>query len=204
MVYGVFLCHIQKYLANQNSIFTVYIIFVINTGMRLDEIATKKFYHGSPQPLAEGKVYRVRQWKASDQGGVDKQVEDVLEKYRPKNAIPRYKAFYMTASKYKNMDEFGGVTDYVYQVEPVGRVEKHDLQWVNDLDVVLRREFLDDDTTSYSWHMPPIYASEKEETEEMLARNYWSGELYPFKPWRLIEYLTPSFRVIKLVYKEKT
>lgn len=174
--------------------------------MKLFELAPPKtLYHGSPQQLKIGKVYRVRHWKSTDQGGMDQKVETILEKHRPKNAIPRNKAFYMV-DKFttKAMDMFGGRTDYVYTVTPVGRIERHDLQWANDLDSVVGRpgKFNDKDRLSYSFHMPPILKSEVPATIKKLAENYWSGDKYPYKDWSLWEYLSPSFKVLKLVHKD--
>lgn len=64
--------------------------------MRLLEVTLPTtLYHGSPQELKIGKIYRVRHWKSEGQGGVRQNVESILEKYRPRNAISRNKAFYM-------------------------------------------------------------------------------------------------------------
>ncbi len=175
--------------------------------MRLFEVTTQKvLYHGSPQPLKIGKAYRVRQWTKADQGGASKEVEAFLEKHRPNNAIPRNKAFYMTDSKKLDiLDLVGASTDYVYQVSPIGRLERHDLQWLNDIDAVMNREFNDEVNdgmpNSYSWHMPPIYNSEKADTMVMLVQNYWGGKKYPYNDWAHWEYLSPSFKVLKLVYE---
>lgn len=176
--------------------------------MRLFETAKPKIlYHGSPQPLKIGKAYRVRHWARPDQGGASKEIEAFLEKHRPKNAIPRNKAFYMTDSKkIDHLDVIGAATDYVYQVTPIGRMDRHDVQWINDIDAVMTREFPEENDSqfpsSYSWHMTPIYNSEKAKTLVMLAQNYWAGKQYPYKDWTLWEYLSPSFKVLKLVYKE--
>lgn len=179
--------------------------------MRLFEITIPKMlYHGSPQPLKIGKAYRVRHWGSADQGGVRENVESIVEKNRPSNSIARNKAFYMVEenSQYmavEKIEQSGGSTDYVYAVQPIGRVEKHDLQWLNDIDAVMTGEFPEKNDSefpsSYSWHMTPIYNSEKAKTLVMLAQNYWAGKQYPYKSWTLWEYLSPSFKVLKLVYE---
>lgn len=173
--------------------------------MKLFEITSPKtLYHGSPLPLKIGKVYRVRHWRSTDQGGISNEVEITLEKCRPKNAISRNKAFYMI-DKFTTdaIDLTGGRTDYVYAVSPVGRVDRHDLQWVNDLDSVLRPDkFNNKDRLSYSFHMPPIFKSEVPATIEDLTEKYWSGVKYPYKDWAHWEYLSPSFKVLKLVHKD--
>lgn len=175
--------------------------------MRLLELTTPKmFYHGSSQPLKVGKVYRVRHWKSTDQGGVSANIESILEKHRPKNAIARNKAFYMV-DKFTTdaMDLSGGNTSYVYVVQPVGRVERHDIQWLNDIDSIMKKGddwFNDEEYTSYSWHMEPIIKFEIPSTIKKLAQNYWTGKQYPYKDWTLWEYLSPSFKVLKLVHEE--
>lgn len=106
----------------------------------------------------------------------------------------------------EKIEQSGGSTDYVYTVQPIGRVEKHDLQWLNDIDSIVTKEDgwfgRKDIPTSYSWHMPPIREFERSDTIEKLAQNYWAGKQYPYKAWTLWEYLSPSFKIIKLVYRE--
>ena len=173
--------------------------------MRLLEITSQKtLYHGSPQKLKVGKAYRVRHWKTLDQGGATTAVEAVIEKYRPTKSIARNKTFYMIDSFGESaLDLVGASTKYIYAVEPIGRLERHDLQWLNDIDSIMMKDdsFFDgrDLPTSYSWQMPPIYKSEIPETIEMLAKNYWSGAEYPYKDWSHWEYLSPSFKIIKLI-----
>lgn len=175
--------------------------------MRLLELTTPKtLYHGSPQPLKIGKSYRVRHWKSTDQGGVSEKIESILEKHRPTNAIPRNKAFYMVDNfTVDTMDVSGGSIDYVYSVQPIGRVERHDIQWINDIDNIVNKGenwFDEEQCSSYSWHMPPICKSERGKTINMLAQNYWAGKQYSYKDWTLWEYLSPSFKVLKLVHEE--
>lgn len=175
--------------------------------MRLFELTSpnNKFYHGSAVPLKLDVVYRARQWKSADQGGVDREVEEYLEQRRPKNMLPRHKVLYMVRAPIDNITKSGGHDDYIYEVQPVARVEKHDLQWLNDLDSVMEKEksgrFNEKDRQSYSFQLPPILLSEVENTKEMLANKYWSSEVYPYKPWSLMEYLTPSFQVTERVWK---
>ena len=176
--------------------------------MRLLELTIPKIlYHGSPSPLKIGKAYRVRHWSTTNQGGTTKDVEAILEKYRPTKSIARNKAFYMIDTFAINTLELTGAsTKYVYAVEPIGRVERHDLQWLNDIDSIMIKgtDFFghEDIPISYSWHMTPIHDFEVPETIEMLAKNYWSGEKYPYKDWSHWEYLSPSFRILKLIHKE--
>lgn len=177
--------------------------------MRLLEITIPKIlYHGSPQPLKIGKAYRARHWKSADQGGVSAKIESILEKHRPANAIARNKTFYMVDNfTVDAMDLSGGNTSYVYAIQPVGRVERHDVQWINDIDSIMKKDdafFADRKLpTSYSWHMQPIYKSEIPKTINMLAKNYWDGTQYPYKDWTLWEYLSPSFKVLKLIHEER-
>lgn len=174
--------------------------------MRLFEITqSATLYHGSPQELKVGKAYRVRHWKTPDQGGVSANIEAILEKHRPSKSIPRNKAFYMV-DKFTTdaMTISGGHTNYVYSVQPVGRLERHDIQWLNDIDSIMKDDGLNnEDRRSYSWQMPPIYKREKGETIKMLAQNYWASKQYPYKDWTLWEYLSPSFKVLKLVHEDQ-
>lgn len=176
--------------------------------MRLLELTIPKMlYHGSPEPLKMDKAYRVRHRTESDQPMTTKKVEEILEKYRPIKSIARNKTFYMIDSfNIDALELVGASTKFVYAVEPIGRTEKHDLQWLNDIDsiVIKGADFFGDGDLphSYSWHMTPIYNYEMSETIEMLAKNYWAGKQYPYKGWSHWEYLSPSFRILKLIHRD--
>lgn len=157
--------------------------------MKLSE-AYQQLYHGSHQPLKVGKVYRARLWQDKE-SGMGRDTEKILEFYRPRNAPSRQRAFFL-ADDSSVISVAGGSDEYVYQVQPVGRVMRTDQGWLGELSHLITEE-------RYSKvgkkRIRPKKAYEK------LAEQYWAGDRFPTSEWSLWEYLTPSFRVVKLDYE---
>jgi len=70
------------------------------------------------------------------------------------------------------VDAAGGYDDHVYEVEPVGVVERSDLAWYSEMD-----------------------AQDTDEGKAECARKYWAGE--PFPSYSLFEWRARSAKVIR-------
>lgn len=98
------------------------------------------YYHGSKTPLEIGTILRPKadgyvQQQYAD-GSEDNWVELELEKARPKDKLSRLESVFMLDLDPGREDDdgflfdsAGGYGDYVYEVEPLGRVEQSDLRW---------------------------------------------------------------------------
>jgi hypothetical protein len=144
------------------------------------------FYHGSTKKLPEGTILvpnAARYTKGHP-------VEVILEKYRPANMLPRAQSIYM-AKETKDIGKLGGYQDYIYVVEPQGKVESSDQGWYTEIDLRIRHN---DDPN-------PLVLEEA-------AKNYWAGvpyktsrltRTYQLPPIPVIEYRTPAAKIIKLL-----
>ena len=79
-----------------------------------------------------------------------------------------------------DVDVAGGATDYVYAVEPVGEVQKHDLNWGSEISMLI-----DDGHT--------LNDSEVKEA----AENYWNG--VPHHNEQVWEYLAPRAKIVSVL-----
>jgi hypothetical protein len=116
-------------------------------------------------------------------------VETILEKYRPIYSIPRYNSVYMVddpARVIEAMPARGG-NPVIYQVEPIGLVERNDLGW-------------------YDYELRPLWDEcrrtgndEYEMKAKELAFLYWAGDEYYNLEDSLFEYRAVSARIIKRI-----
>lgn len=207
-MYIAYVSHIQYYLpetgeTNQRILYSLY-EKLINSGMRLLELASPPvLYHGSSADLAAGKVYRARErdlktWDTN----TSPEVEAFMEKTRPKNAIPRNRALYMVGKK-AHIQRAGGSDEHIYVVQPVNRVERHDVEWLDDLANLfnnLQSKPIPGMTyRTYNAWMPPVKVGKEKEAMLECAKNYWEGMQHPHKKWSVWEYMTPSFRIVEQV-----
>lgn len=119
-----------------------------------------KFFHGSRNPLKTG-VVLLPQNNLFDNEEI--LVEYVLEKFRPKESLPRHESVYMVDKPDADLiDKVGGYSAYIYEVEPAGKVEKNDVSWWNKI----YQHSLGEDYISHSY-ISPILST--------MARNYWAG-----------------------------
>jgi hypothetical protein len=80
------------------------------------------------------------------------------------------------------------MTHHVFQVEPIGDVQVHDVSWIREL-----QRSLDKNNLTF----PPIeWMDWNENTLRYLCRHYWYGEASHQPVW---EYLVPEARVVKAV-----
>jgi hypothetical protein len=157
--------------------------------MKIFKIANKiKFYHGSYDQLPNNTVL------SPDKGNFVKNISQntmdshfKLEQFKPPQFLSRNNCVYMT-NNIDDLDSVGAPTDHIYLVKPLGKVEKHDLNWMTEIDII----FSDSSQNN---------TQEDNETIEKIktaALNYWNGvPHYNESAW---EYLTPSAIIIKEVY----
>jgi RNA:NAD 2'-phosphotransferase (TPT1/KptA family)/8-oxo-dGTP pyrophosphatase MutT (NUDIX family)/ribosomal protein L32 len=140
--------------------------------------ATIKLYHGSRVKFKPGDILTPQPSGYVNAPDVAI-IEGVMEKSRPEGALPRKDSVYMVARP-DDVDRAGGYDDYIYEVQPVGKVERGDLGWYGDVSV-------------YGEHQP--------DDPEVIqaAKNYWAGE--PHDKFRLWEYRAPKVKIVRLVRK---
>ena len=75
-----------------------------------------------------------------------------------------------------DVDLAGGATDYIYVVKPIGKVQKHDLNWSTEISMLM-----DDAESNF-------------EKINQAAANYWNGT--PHYNEQVWEYLAPRVKII--------
>lgn len=133
---------------------------------------TPPLYHGSSEELEIG-TFLTKQEDGYVQTVGDPN-ENILEDMRPTDKISRFDAVFMV-DDIELIDAVGGNIDYVYSVEPEGRVEKSDLAWMTEMDMV-------DDM----------------DTKREYAMNYWNGIPFHDEEMSAFEYRTTKAEVISL------
>jgi hypothetical protein len=145
--------------------------------MRLFEIKQSNFYHGSNNYLEVGTILTPRGDKYHDDyKGSDFYV--ALEYYRPKNKLAHKNAVFMVADE-DDIDLVGGGTEYMFTVQPIGKISKHDLNWSSEISSL----------------MADGYDIKSEEVKKA-ATNYWNG--IPHHDDNVWEYLVPKAKIIKV------
>ena len=143
-----------------------------------------KLYHGTRKNLPLGTVLRAQpdgytSWEEN------RQIETLLEKARPQKSLSRLKSVYAVAD-IEEIDPAGGYLNYVYEIAPIGRVEKNDMAWYSELFTYLSG--LESD---------PSYREGQEINR--LAQGYWSGQQVPDSRGSLFEYRCLTARIKALV-----
>jgi len=132
------------------------------------------YYHGSSERLRVGTVLRARgddyeaDWK-------DTGFYSILEKYRPPEMLSHKDAVFMCDNP-DDIDNAGGATDWLLTVKPLGKVERHDLNWSSEISGLVSDD-------------PDNIEAIKE-----AAENYWNG--VPHHSENVWEYLTPAAKVV--------
>jgi len=140
--------------------------------MRLQEL-NKTYYHGSMQKLPVGTILTPRDDYEDNWGRVP--FYNALELYRPKGQLPHRSAVFMTSDE-EDIDLAGGGTDWIFQVTPLGPVQKHDLNWSSEISALY--------DNGYSIESPEVIEA---------AGNYWNG--VPHHNENVWEFLTPKARI---------
>lgn len=143
--------------------------------MLMIETHQRQYFHGSANELPVGTILHPRgddyeaEWKGAS-------FYDALERYRPEHMLAHKDAVFMVDNE-DDIDLAGGATDWMFRVEPMGVIERHDLNWSSEVSVLVSEN-----------------ASEEEIAEA--AHNYWQGVPHPNESvW---EYLTPAAKIISV------
>ena len=135
---------------------------------------TNKYYHGSYEYMERGLILTPRDTYEQDWG--QNRWYQALEYYRPKNMLSHKEAIFMCDNP-NDIDSAGGGTDWVFTLEPLGRVERHDMNWMSTADLALESSDITDEEVSIPCH------------------NYWEGVPSNDPLW---EYLTPKARILSV------
>lgn len=84
-----------------------------------------------------------------------------------------------------DIDLAGGPTDHIYIVQPLGKIEKHDLNWMSEIDLIISEAYDNNQQEN----------NETIEKVKNAALNYWNG--IPHYNESVWEFLTPSAIIIK-------
>lgn len=136
----------------------------------------KKYYHGSYDLLPIGTILKPHDKSYTKINDV--QLEEIMEKYKPKDKLSRYDSVFMV-DDIDLIDSAGGSIDFIYLVEPLGKIEKSDLNWYTEIDM--------------------ITPEHNEKLEKKYAENYWNGIPYDDFDSSVFEYRTPLAKIIKLI-----
>lgn len=133
------------------------------------------FYHGSIRKLPVGTVLVPSKDYHTYWGDMSFYI--YLEMYRPKNMLAHRESVFMVDNK-DDIDVAGGGTDWIFTVKPLGKVERHDINWGSEVSM------LADD----------YEGPDKEEKIEQAALNYWNGVPHPNES--IWEYLAPKAKIV--------
>lgn len=120
---------------------------------------------------------------------IDPRIEDALEATKPDGMLSRRDAVY-----FRPGPDFSvcGIVNagYIYAVEPVGNVQKHDLMWIGEMQKALLKEKYPD--RAYF----QCYPDWDDALIEKCCDAYWKGTASDSPVW---EYLSPSFTVAEIL-----
>jgi hypothetical protein len=151
------------------------------------------FYHGTRVELEPGMILAPQSEGYVHGSGFDsleikahRYCEQVLERYRPSNAISRSRAVFM-CDTIESIDRAGGYEDFIYEVEPTGPVSRCNLYWYSSLE-------------SWCFQLDDPEKAEEYDLKNM-ARGYWECAPNDIgEPWRdLVEYLSISAKIIRRI-----
>jgi tRNA uridine 5-carbamoylmethylation protein Kti12 len=137
----------------------------------------KAFFHGSSEFIKNNTILKPHADSYVKQVDNDF-LEKLMEKYRPESKISRYDAVFMVDNM-DLIDDAGGSTDFIYEVSPIGEIERSDLAWYSE-----------------------VQAVDEEENENLIkeyALNYWNGVKFHDEESSLWEYRAKSAIVIDLI-----
>lgn len=156
-----------------------------------DKYGNTAYYHGASKPLKIGSLIKAKSWKTefSDKRSIDNiNFEDFVEKLKPANKPSRLKCLY-TVSAVEDLNSAGASEDYIYEVDPIGRVHKDDFGWLSEIMGLMFDE--------------EKLANNKKAIE--FAKNYWNSVPCNISdvetPW---EYLSDGMVIFKQVKKKQT
>lgn len=141
----------------------------------------KEYFHGSVDKFPNGTVLLPEKGHML-QTKMDSHFK--LEAFRSPNFLSRNDAVYL-AQDVDDIDLAGGSIDHVYLVEPIGRVERHDVNWLSEIESIM----------TYAREEGTIEDEETFEGIENAALNYWNG--VPHYNESIWEFLVPRAKIIR-------
>ena len=141
--------------------------------VKINEVITY-YYHGSNVELPVGTVLQPRDDYENDWGNTS--FYAALEHYRPKNMLSHRESVFMVSNE-DDIDLAGGGTEFMFTVVPIGKIERHDINWGSEISGLI------DDGLPINH--PKI---------KNAALNYWNG--VPHTDEQVWEYLTPKAKII--------
>lgn len=141
--------------------------------MRLTEIE-RKYYHGSMNEFPVGFILTPRDDYENDWQGTN--FYWPLEKNRPRHMMSHKQSVFMCDND-EDVDLAGGGTNWLFVVQPLGKVEKHDHAWGSEISMLV---------DEYNTHDHPKIKE--------AALNYWYGVPHPNE--NVWEYLAPKAKII--------
>lgn len=151
--------------------------------MRLHEITSNKWYFGTTHRQLPGWLVRGRPERHPDPEG--RIVDDILEKYRPRQEMSRDKSLFLSRSPdEETVRRANRYTDYIYEMAPIGEIFQNDHVWWDKIREVSPDLWLDG------------HREEAIEVAREFAQNYWAGKASEAPQW---EYRVRSAAVIRRV-----
>lgn len=145
----------------------------------------KEYFHGSYHRLTEGTILIPE--KGNFMGTFSQYEMDShfkLEQFRPSNFLSRNNAVYI-CQNIDDIDLAGGSTDHIYLVDPIGKIEPHDVNWLSEIDLIMSVSF-DEGTQEDEFTINKV---------EQAALNYWHG--IPHYNESIWEFLVASAKIIR-------
>lgn len=132
----------------------------------------KTYFHGSYKCLKVGDILKPQGNYQINWG--QELFYQVLERHRPSHMLAHHQSVFMCDNA-QDVDNAGGATEWLFTVQPLGIVEKHDMAWMSHINIAL------------------------EENDEVKAReyalNYWYGVESEEPVW---EYLTTEALIMQV------
>ena len=143
----------------------------------LESVEDKPYYHGSFNKLTVGTVLHGRKQEYEKDWG-DNAWYQILHTHKPADMLHHRDAVFMV-DNIDDMDVSGSPTEWIFTLQPLGVVEKHDMNWISEIESLLSE------------------GKDKNDEEVIKAAiSYWNGT--PHSNERVWEYLTPSARIVKV------
>jgi hypothetical protein len=134
-----------------------------------------RYFHGSMNRLEVDTVLRGRgEDYVASWGNTD--FYQVLEAHRPESCLPHAQAVFAVGDP-DDIDLAGGGTEWVFELEPIGAVFKHDVNWTSEVSMLI--------SDGHAPTSPRVCAA---------AQNYWAG--VPHRNESVWEYLIPAAKII--------
>ena len=143
--------------------------------------ARVRYYHGSTKPLRIGTVLMPGKGGGLQSAPIMKTHEGLFEQAKPSDKISRMKCVFMCDSPQDVLRAGGGA--YVYEVQPLGQVDKSDQAWYGIA----------------GWPETGMQHSLQDPDTFDVVMNYWQGVPYPDPREHLWEYRTLAAKVLRQV-----